>query len=82
MTYNIILIFAAVIPAIGLMIYVYKADHLEKESPAMLWRLIIAGVLSSLIALVLERVLSFLLRCFFGRRRKVFYAAQKELAIS
>ena len=53
MTYNIILIFAAVIPAIGLMIYVYKADHLEKESPAMLWRLIIAGVLSSLIALVL-----------------------------
>ncbi len=61
MTYNIILIFAAVIPAIGLMIYVYKADHLEKESPAMLWRLIIAGVLSSLIALVLERVLSLLL---------------------
>ena len=61
MTYNIILIFAAVIPAIVLMIYVYKADHLEKESPAMLWRLIIAGVLSSLIALVLERVLSLLL---------------------
>lgn len=61
MTYNIILIFAAVIPAIGLMIYVYKADHLERESPAMLWRLIIAGVLSSLIALVLERVLSLLL---------------------
>ena len=61
MTYNIILIFAAVIPAIGLMIYVYKADHLEKESPAMLWRLIIAGVLSSLFALVLERVLSLLL---------------------
>ena len=61
MTYNIILIFAAVIPAIGLMIYVYKADHLEKESPAMLWRLVIGGVLSSLIALVAERVFSLLL---------------------
>ena len=61
MTYNIILIAAAVIPAIGLMIYVYKADHLEKESPAMLWRLVIGGVLSSLIALVLERVFSLLL---------------------
>ena len=61
MTYNIILILAAVIPAIGLMIYVYKADHLEKESPAMLWRLVIGGVLSSLIALVAERVLSLLL---------------------
>ena len=61
MTYNIILIVAAVVPAIGLMIYVYKADHLEKESPAMLWRLVIGGVLSSLIALVLEKVLSLLL---------------------
>ena len=61
MTYNIILIAAAVIPAIALMIYVYKADHLEKESPAMLWRLVIGGVLSSLIALVAEKVLSLVL---------------------
>ena len=61
MTYNIILILAAVIPAIGLMIYVYKADHLEKESPAMLWRLVVGGILSSLIALVAEKVLSLLL---------------------
>ena len=61
MTYNIILIAAAVIPAIGLMIYVYKADHLEKESPAMLWRLVVGGVLSALIALILEKVFSLLL---------------------
>ena len=60
-TYNFILIAAAVIPAIALMIYVYKADHLEKESPAMLWRLIIGGVLSSLIALVSEKVFGLLL---------------------
>ena len=61
MTYNIILIAAAVIPAIGLMFYVYKADHLEKESPAMLWRLVVGGVLSALIALILEKVFSLLL---------------------
>ena len=61
LTYNFILIAAAVIPAALLMLRVYKADHLEKESPRMLWRLVIAGVLASLIALVLEKVLGFLL---------------------
>jgi len=61
MTYNIILIAAAVIPAAFLMIRVYKADHLEKESPAMLWRLVIGGVLSALIAMVLEKVFSVIL---------------------
>ena len=61
MTYNFILIAAAVIPAAFLLFWVYRADHLEKESPAILWRLVVAGVLSSLIAMVLERVLGLLL---------------------
>lgn len=61
MTYNFILIAAAIIPAAFLMIRVYRADHLEKESPAMLWRLVIGGVLASLIALVLEKVFGLLL---------------------
>ena len=61
MTYNVILIAAAVIPAALLMLRVYKADHLEKESPRMLLRLAIGGVLASLIALVLEKALGFLL---------------------
>ena len=61
MTYNRILIAAAVIPAIILMIRVYKSDHIEKESPALLYTLVRAGVLSSLLALVEERILVFLL---------------------
>ena len=61
MTYNFILIAAAVIPAVLLLIYVYKADRLEKESPRLLWRLVVAGVLSALIAMVLEKVFSLLL---------------------
>ena len=61
LTYNFILIAAAVIPAIFLMIKVYRSDHLERESPAMLWKLIKAGVFSSLLALLGEKVLSYLL---------------------
>ena len=61
MTYNLILIAAAVIPAIFLMIKVYKSDRLEKESGRALMNLVIAGILSSLIALVEERILSALL---------------------
>ena len=61
LTYNIILIAAAIIPAIALMIKVYRSDHLEPESPFLLWNLIKAGIFSALIALVGEKVFSFLL---------------------
>lgn len=56
MALNFILIMAAVIPAVFLLFWVYRSDRLERESGRLLWRVIIAGVLSSLIALVLERL--------------------------
>lgn len=59
--YSRILIIAAVIPAAVLMIKVYNSDRLEKESPQMLSSLVVAGVLSTLIALIEERVLSVVL---------------------
>ncbi len=58
LVYNGVLIAAAVIPAIFLMVKVYRSDRLEKESPYMIWNLVKAGVFSSLLALVEERVLS------------------------
>lgn len=61
---NWILILAAVIPAIFLMIRVYRSDRLEPENPALLKRLVLAGVLATLIALVAERVGSLLLNAF------------------
>lgn len=61
LSYHFILIAAAVIPAIFLMIRVWRADRLEPESPAILLRLVVAGVLSALIALCSERILSFIL---------------------
>ena len=55
-TYNWILILSAVVPAIFLMVKVYKADRLEKESPGILFSMVIGGILATLIAIVIERV--------------------------
>ncbi len=55
---NLILIAAAVVPAIVLMVMVYRSDHMEKESSGMIWALVRNGIFSALIALVLERILS------------------------
>ena len=51
---NFILIAAAVIPAIYLLFYVYKHDRLEKESTGLLVKLVIMGILSTLLAQVTE----------------------------
>ncbi len=61
LVYHGVLIAAAVIPAIFLMIKVYRSDKLERESPYMIWHLVRAGILSSLLALVEERILSAIL---------------------
>lgn len=54
LAYHWILILAAVISAFFLMVKVTRADRLEPESPAILGRMAVAGVLSSLLALVAE----------------------------
>lgn len=58
MTYDFILLAAAIVPAVFLMVKVYRSDRLERESPYMLWALVRSGILSSLIAMLAERVLS------------------------
>ena len=57
MTYNWILILSAVIPAVILIVKVYKADKLDKESPALIRSLVIMGIISTFFALVSERIL-------------------------
>ncbi len=53
---NPILIAAAVIPAVVLMSYVYKADRLEKEPPSLLFSLLVQGVISTALAVFTERL--------------------------
>ena len=58
---NPILIAAAVVPAIFLLIRVYRADRLEPEPSGLLLSLILRGVFATVIAMVLEELGSALL---------------------
>ncbi len=54
LTYSWFLVVAAVVPAIFLMVKVYRSDKLEKESPAMLVKMAVGGILSIIPAIILE----------------------------
>ena len=54
MTFNPILIAAAVIPAIFLLVKVEKADRLEKESPRLLLSLVLFGIVATAVAFLGE----------------------------
>ena len=51
-----ILIAAAVIPAIALLVYVYKKDRLEREPKGLLLSLILFGIIATSLALITERL--------------------------
>lgn len=56
-----ILLPAAVIPAIVLLVKIYKADKREKEPPELLASLVIYGVLATALAIFAERLGGWLL---------------------
>ena len=58
-----ILIPAAVIPAIFLLVKIYRADRRGKEPPQLLTSLVFCGILATAIAMVAERVGFWLLGC-------------------
>lgn len=60
-----ILTFAAIVPAIILLIHVMRKDKLEKESPFFILTLVVWGILSTFAAMILERLGSFILSFFF-----------------
>ena len=65
MTFNPILIAAAVIPAIFLLVKVEKADRLEKESPRLLLSLVLFGIVATAVAFLGEWAGMALLNKFF-----------------
>lgn len=65
-TKNPILIAAAVIPAVVLLLRVYRADRLEREPPGLLAGLVIRGIVATALASLGERIGSFLLDALFG----------------
>ena len=69
--YNGLLVAAAALPAVFLMIRVYRSDRLEKESPYLIRKLILAGLLV-LLALVEEAVLMFILGLFVSAESPLY----------
>ena len=58
---NPILIAAAILPAIALLVFVYRMDRLEKEPRPILRKLLLRGALSTLVAMALEYAGSYLM---------------------
>ena len=55
-SFHFILVAAAIIPAIALLLYVYREDRLEKESPGLIIKLVVMGAVSTLLASITEQI--------------------------
>ena len=53
---NVRLIAAAVLPALALLVYVYRRDRLEPEPPGLLLSLLLCGVAATFLAMITESV--------------------------
>ena len=72
--YYRILILVAVVPAIYLLVKVYQADRVEKESPRMLVTLVICGIFSTAGAVILEVAGDWILRIFVSEGSVMYHA--------
>lgn len=70
---SVILIAAAVIPAVALLIYVYRMDRLEKEPWPIIWRLGLLGAISTALAQVTESIGTAALPYFAHPGGKAYY---------
>jgi len=69
---RIFLVIAAVVPAIVLLSYVYKADRLEKEPEHFIRHLVIMGIVSTFIAVMLEQLGTGILNFLFDKNSLIY----------
>ena len=67
-----ILIIAAVVPAVWLLVKVYNEDRLEPESTTLLVRLVLSGIFSTVLAMVGERIGSYIMAMFFSEQSLIY----------
>ena len=67
-----ILVTAAVVPAVWLLIKVYRVDRLDRESRPLLLSLVLYGILATFLAMLAERVGSFVLGIFFREDGRLY----------
>ena len=76
-----ILVLAAVLPAFFLVRYIYRADRLEKEPPALILRVLLYGVISTYLALVLELIGEKILDSMYFQSEADFYMVEFFLIV-
>ena len=69
----LIYVLAAVLPAFFLMRYIYRQDRVEREPMGLLLRLILAGVISALLAGIVEGVAQTILDAVMHSRGTLYY---------
>lgn len=69
---NPILIAAAIIPAIFLLVKIYKADRLEPEPPSLLLSLVLYGIIATGFAMLTENLGSSILASLFDRGSTIY----------
>lgn len=67
-----ILIAAAIIPAVFLLVKVYKGDRLEREDPVFIFLLVVMGIISTAAASILEEVGSIVLALFLNENEILY----------
>lgn len=73
---------AALLPAIVLLRYIYRHDHIEKEPPALLLRLLLGGVLSAFAAILLETAGMWILPAFAEEGSDLYYVLLAFLVVA
>lgn len=76
-----VLIAAAVLPALVLMLYVYRLDRLEREPKQLLWMLILQGIFSTSVAAFLERMGGGILKFIVAEDSLFFELAENFLVV-
>ena len=70
---NTILIAAAVIPAVFLLVMVYKMDHLDREPMRLLLGLVVMGIVSAGLSMITERAGMWILEKIFRYPTRLYF---------
>lgn len=79
---DIILILIAVIPAIALMIYIYKKDKVEKEPIGLLVALVIGGAISIIPGVILEILFEDLFLAFLTSTSLIYIIIENFIGVA
>ena len=81
-TMDPLLIAAAVIPAVWLLVKVYRADRLEREPIGLILLLVVFGALSTALAMVTETIGEYALQTVFSENSLIYLILEYYLVVA